>query len=122
MATVFADTGKAILTNRIKGSGTEPKFIGWGTGVGTAAEADTTLFSESAETRATGTSTREETNVPNDTYQVVGTLVATAARAITNAGLFDAVSSGNLFLKGNFATINLETNDSIQFTIKAVFA
>lgn len=121
MATVFPDTGKAILTNRIKGSGSEPNFVAWGTGAGTANEADTTLFTEAAETRVAGTSTREETTAPDDTYQVIGTIISGSAQSITNAGLFDAISSGNLFVKGNFASIALEQNDSIQFTIKVVF-
>lgn len=122
MATVYANAGKGVTTNRIKGAGTEPNFVAWGTGAGTAAIADTTLFTESAETRTTGTSTQQTTTTTNDTYQVVGTITASAARAITNAGLFDAVTTGNLFVKGDFATINLAINDSIQFTIKISFA
>jgi hypothetical protein len=122
MATVFANAGKAIVTNRLKGAGTEPLYVGWGTGAGTAAIADTTLFTESAETRATGASTQQTTTVTSDTYQVVGTITATAARAITNAGLLDAATVGNLFVKGDFATVNLATGDSIQFTIKISFA
>lgn len=122
MATVFNDSGKAITANRLLGSGTEPHFVGWGTGAGTAAAADTTLFTESSETRATGTSSRVTTTVTNDTYQVVGTITATGTRAITNAGLFDAVTSGNIFMKGDFATINLSTGDSIQFTCQLKYS
>lgn len=121
MATVLTNAGKDILTNRIKGAGTEPVFVAWGTGAGTAAITDTTLFTESAEARTSGTSTRQTTTTTNDTYQVIGTITATATRAITNAGLLDASSAGNLFVKGDFATINLVTNDSIQFTIKLQF-
>lgn len=122
MATLVVNTGKAIVTNRIKGSGTEPVFVAWGTGAGTAAATDTTLFTESAEARVSGTSTQVTTTTTNDSYQVVGTITASATRAITNAGLFDASTSGNLFLKGDFSTVNLSTGDSIQFTFKAVFA
>lgn len=96
--------------------------MAWGTGAGTAAITDTTLFTESAEARTLGTSTQQTTTVTNDTYQVIGTITATATRAITNAGLLDASTSGNLFVKGDFSTINLSTNDSIQFTIKISFA
>ncbi len=46
MATVVTNAGRDIVTNRIKGLGTEPLNIGWGTGAGTAAVADTTLFTE----------------------------------------------------------------------------
>jgi hypothetical protein len=123
MATLLVNGGKAIVTNRILGSGTEPKFIAWGTGAGTTAAADTTLFTETG-TRATGTSTQQTTSTTNDTYQVVGTLTAGGTLAITNAGTFDVVtsSSGNLFVKGDFSTINLASGDSIQFTFKTQFS
>jgi hypothetical protein len=130
MATVVVNAGRDIITNRVKGSGTEPLNIGWGTGAGTAAVTDTTLFTEklvdlttSAGTDHTvGTSTRQTTTVTNDTYQVIGTRTATGAGTVTNAGLFDAASGGNLFLKGDFTGIGLAASDSIQFTIKAIFA
>jgi hypothetical protein len=121
MATVLVNTGKAIVTNRIKGAGTEPVYLGWGTGAGTAAVTDTTLFTETG-SRATGTSTQQTTSTTNDTYQVVGTLTAAGSLAITNAGLFDASTSGNLFVKGDFSTINLSTGDSIQLTFKTQFS
>jgi len=120
MATVLTNAGKAITTNRLKGSGTEPVYVAMGTGAGTAAITDTTLFTE-VETRTSGTSTQQTTTTTNDTYQVVGTVTATAARAVTNAGLFDASSAGNLFMKGDFATINLSIGDSIQFTCKVQY-
>lgn len=123
MATVLTNAGKAIITDRIKGvGGAEPKYVAWGTGAGTAAATDTTLFTESAESRTNGTSTQQTTTTTNDAYQVVGTITATATRAITNAGLFDAASTGNLFVKGDFSTINLASGDSIQFTIKVTFS
>jgi hypothetical protein len=130
MATVVTNAGRDIVTNRLKGSGTEPLNIGWGTAAGTAAVGDTTLFTEklvdlstSAGTDHTaGASTRQTTTVTNDTYQVIGTRTATGAGTVTNAGLFDAASGGNLFLKGDFTGIGLSSGDAIQFTIKAVFA
>jgi len=129
VATKVVDGGLDIVTNRVKGSGTEPVNVGWGTGAGTTAVADTTLFTEklvdlstSAGTDHTaGTSTRQTTTTTNDTYQVVATRTATGAGTVTNAGLFDAASGGNLFLKGDFTGIGLSSGDSIQFTIKAVF-
>ena len=60
--------------------------------------------------------------VTNDTYQVVATRAATGTVAVTNMGLFDAASGGNLFLKGDFSVINLVSGDSIQATFKAIFA
>lgn len=120
LATVLTNAGKAIVTNRMIGSGTDPIFVAMGTGAGTAAITDTTLFTE-VETRGTGTSSRVTTTVTNDTHQVVGTVTATAGRAILNAGNFDASTVGNLFVKGDFSVINLNNGDAIQFTIKCAF-
>lgn len=122
MANVLTNAGRAILTNRIKGAGTEPNYVAWGTAAGTAAVGDTTLFTEASETRVAGTSTREQTSVANDTYRVVGTITcAGAGKTITNAGLFDAVSTGNLFVKSDFTGIALNVGDSIQFTFNVQF-
>lgn len=123
MATVFTNAGKALTTNRLKGSGTEPNYVAWGTGAGTAAAADTTLFTEASEARVAGTSTQQTTAVTNDTYQVVGTLTcAGAGKTITNAGLFDASSAGNMAMKGDFTGIALNVGDAIQFTMKIAFS
>jgi hypothetical protein len=129
MATFVVNGGKGIVTNRIKGAGTEPVNVGWGTGAGTTAAADTTLFTEalvslSAGTsdHTAGTSTQQTTTTTNDTYQVVATRTATGAGTVTNAGLWDAASGGTLFLKGDFTGIGLASGDSIQFTFKAIFA
>ena len=134
MATVVVNAGRDIITNRIKGSGTEPLNIGWGTGTQTTAlVTDTGLgpttveklvdLSTSAGTDHTlGTSTRVTTTITNDTYQVVGTRTATGAGSVTVAGLFDAASGGNLFVKGDFAAINLVSGDSIAFTFKVVYS
>jgi hypothetical protein len=129
MATVVTNAGRGIVTNRIHGAGTEPLNIGWGTGAGTAAVADTTLFTEALVSgsaggtdHTAGTATQQTTTVTNDTYQVIGTRTATGAATITNAGLFDAASGGVLFLKGDFGSITLASGDSIQFTVKAIFA
>lgn len=122
-ATVIVNGGHAIVTNRIIGSGTEPKFVAWGTGAGTAAASDTTLFTESTEeARTSGTSSRVTTTNANDTYQVVGTItVATSNKTITNVGLFDASTSGTLYFKSDFTGLALNIGDSITFTIKVKF-
>ncbi len=139
MADVFSDTGKAITTNRLKGSGTEPLYAGWGTGAGTAGASDTTLFTESRSAatsggnvvRVTGTSSRTTTNVTNDTYTVAATITADSDKTITNTGLFDSdgaqvspgpPSGGNIFVKSNFTGIALSTGESIAFTYNLTYA
>lgn len=117
MATLLVNAGRDIMTNRIIGSGTEPKYVAWGTGAGTTGQTDTTLFTEASEVRVTGSSSRTTTTTTNDTYQVTGTLTANGTKTITNAGLFDASSSGNMFIKGDFTGIVLALNDQIAFTV-----
>ena len=122
MATLLVNTGKAIVTNYLAGgAATQPKYIGWGTGAGTTSATDTTLFSETG-SRTTGTATQQTTSTTDDTYQVIGTLTAGSSLTITNAGLFDASTSGNLFVKGDFSGIPLNSGDSIQFTFKVQFS
>lgn len=129
LATLLVKNGEAITTNRIHGAGTEPLNIGWGTGAGTTTTSDTTLFTEvdpsgsASGSRLAGTGSQQTTTNTNDTYQVTGTKTATAALAITNAGLWDNVTigSGNLYMKGDFATINLANGDSIAFTCKVQY-
>lgn len=122
MATLLVNTGKAIVTNYLAGgAATQPKYVGWGTGAGTTAATDTTLFTETG-SRVAGTSSQQTTSTTNDTYQVIGTLTAGSSLTITNAGLFDASSSGNLFVKGDFTGVALTSGDSIQFTFKTQFS
>jgi len=122
MATLLVNTGKAVVTNYLNGgAATQPKYVAWGTGAGTTAATDTTLFTETG-TRVSGTTTQQTTSTTNDTFQVVGTLTAGGSLTITNAGTFDASSSGNLFVKGDFTGVPLNTGDSIQFTVKVQFS
>lgn len=130
-ATVVVNGGQAIVTNLVSGiGGTVPKYIGWGTGAGTAAITDSSLFTEklvdlstSAGTdHTTGTPTRTTTTVTNDTLTVTGTRTATGAGTVTNAGLFDAASGGNLYVKGDFTGIGLASADSIAATFAVKFS
>ena len=132
MANILTNLARAMITAALKASGyTEPVYVGWGTGAGTSAAADTTLFTEKAldlsattGTRPTGTTSRVTTSVTNDTWQNQATLTATGAGTVTNAGCWDnsAIGSGNLALKSDFTGIGLAIGDSIQFTFKAQFS
>lgn len=123
MAAVVTTVGKGIYNNKLKATGTEPSYCAWGTGAGMAAVADTTLFIEASEARTAGTSSVVTTTVANDTYQVVGTITcAGAGKTITNAGLFDAATVGNLFLHADFTGVVLAVGEGIQFTFKSTLA
>ena len=122
LAVAFTNAGAALLNNRVIQAGTAPKNIGWGTGTTAAAVADTALQTEAAPTtaggRTVGTESRVTTTVTNDTYQVAGTVTAGGALAITEAGLFDAVTAGNMLLHAVFSPVNVALGDSIAFTFQ----
>ena len=131
MATILSNAGRALLTSLMKLAGVEPKYMGWGTGAGTSAATDTTLFTETAlnlstttGTRQTGTSSQVTTSVTNDTYQLVATFTASAAGTVTNIGCFDnsSIGSGNLLVKGDFTGVALNSGDSLSATIKLQFS
>ena len=79
MANVLTNVGRGMITAALKATGyTEAVYGAWGTGAGTAAVGDTTLFTEKAAdltattgTRPTGTTSRVTTSVTNDTWQFV---------------------------------------------------
>ena len=118
MATIYTSAGEAVVVDLIDGTSathldaTNGK-IGWGTGAGTAAKADTTLFTEASEARVAAAISQPTA----DKNQWVGTLTADAGKTITNAGLFDAATGGHLVIHGDFTGIALATGDKIEFTI-----
>lgn len=117
MAQIYTNVVRAAIITALNGTGlSQYKYLGWGTGAGTAAVGDTTLFTESAEARSVTTNTIITTTVTNDTLQMVGTITATAGRTITNMGVLDASSAGNLFVKADFTGVPLSTGDAIKAT------
>jgi len=118
MATVYTSVGETVVVDLIDGvsavhlDATNGK-IGWGTGAGTAAKGDTTLFTEASEARVAVVASQPTA----DKNQWVATITADGAKTITNAGLFDAASGGNLIVKGDFTGIVLALGDKIEFTI-----
>lgn len=113
MANVYTTVGKQMVVDQIDGTKATPTFkVAWGTGAGTAVVGDTTLFTEASETRVTTTQSQPAA----DKNQFLGTITADGSKTITNAGIFDAASSGNMYLKSDFTGIALVLGDSIQFT------
>lgn len=120
MATVLTNLGEQWAAERMAGTGTysgdNGAYIAWGTGTGTAAKSDTTLFTEATESRVAGTVT--VTGSGNGAkYQVSGTITADGTKSITNAGNWTASTGGALLVKGDFTGIPLSSGDQITFTI-----
>ena len=116
MATVLTDVGRAQMISKCN-TGLATPYVGWGTGAGTAAVGNTTLFTEVTAERAASTQSITTNNVANDRLRNICTLTSVSGATITNAGLFDASSSGNLWVKGDFTGVLLAAGDKIQFTI-----
>ena len=126
MANVLTNLGRELIARAINQAGSgigsaAPIHSGIGTGAGTAAATDTDLFT-AAQARVAGTPSIQNGASTNNVFRVVATHTADAARAVTNAGLFDGAGTGvpptgaNLFVKADFATINLALNDSLTLT------
>lgn len=113
MATVYTTVGKQFIVDLIDATVAVASHYGaWGTGAGTAAVGDTTLFTEATEARVAVTKSQPAA----DKNQWQWTMTADGAKTITNAGVFSASSGGTLIIKGDFTGIALALNDQIQFT------
>lgn len=120
MADVVTNVGRAQAAGYLSNTVTQVTtyFGNVGTGAGTAAVGDTTLFTETGSARISITPTRVTTAFTNDTAQYVFTYTATGSISVTNAGYFTASTGGVLMQKSDHATIPLLSGDSIQYTFK----
>lgn len=120
MADVITNGGRAQAAGYLSNTVTQlaTYFGNVGTGAGTAAVTDTTLFTETGSARISITPTRITTAVTNDTAQYVFTYTATGSITVTNAGYFTASTAGTLMQKSDHAPIPLLSGDSIQYTFR----
>ena len=115
MATIYTDAGEELVVDILDGTTAPPTwYIGWGTGAGTAAKADTALFVEASETRIAATMSQPSINIS----RFLAELTADAGKTITNAGVLSLVASGILLIHGDFTGVVLALNDKIEFTIE----
>jgi hypothetical protein len=125
MAVVYTDAGESYTTGRHVG---DPAAAAAWTGIGTGSAAggsftkSTTSLPTEVESRAAATITQQTTGSTNDTVRYVGTQTATAGRAVTCAGVFDASTSGNLTIASDGLSVTLASGDSIQNTFNLQFA
>lgn len=107
MASDFASGG---VTPTISGF----KFHASGVGTTAAAVGDTTIQTDPtpAPARVSGTASNPAANQ----YRSVATIAYTGTNAITEWGLFSALTAGTLWDRRVFAAINVVSGDSIQIT------
>lgn len=120
---LITSAGKTGLASRIGGAGAEAAFtyLAVGTGTTAAAVGDTTLeteISDSGLSRVNATASRVTTSVTNDTAQLVTTFSVSGTKAVTEAGILNASSSGVLLCRQVFTAVNVVSGDSLQLTYK----
>ena len=114
--------GRSLIWAFVKaaGSPTEPKNIGWGDPASTltaSANADVALFKPQTEARVAGTSSLTTTSYLADTYQVTGTITATNAKTITEAGLFDTTTAASTSIIATTSQSAAATTITLSATI-----
>jgi hypothetical protein len=112
MTTVLTQAGEEAIIDKLDVA-TKFEYIDWGTDANGASKDDTAITTPAGESRVLGTVTQPAA----DKYQVVGTMTkASSGATITNAGLFNASSTGVMLMKGDFTGIVLNVGDKIEFT------
>lgn len=112
----ITDAGLAVCAKRLGGV-TEDAITHMAIGIGTPSA--TALGSEIATgggERAGVTPTSQTTTVTGDTIRSTNTYAFTDAFAITEEGLFNASSDGDMVASRNFSAINVTSGDSLQVT------
>ena len=113
--------GKAWLTNRMIGVADGViAYMGFGTGAVAPAAGDTdlgTVLSARIATTVSGGSRVNETTT-NDAVEWIATAPATApyTGAITEAGLFVALTVGTMLSRTTFSAVNKTATDTLQIT------
>jgi hypothetical protein len=90
------------------------KYHDSGVGVTAANIADTDIETTDGETRATGTQTENAANI----YESVGTINYSTTKAITEHGLFNNLTGATLMDRHDFAAMNVDNGDAIEFTYR----
>jgi hypothetical protein len=121
---LVVNTGLAYIASRMKdATATVMSHIGVGTSSTAAAAADTALGSALGARSALDSTTIVTTSATNDSVQYVATFAAGASTgAITEAGIFNALTSGTMLCRTVFAVINKGALDTLVITWKVTVA
>lgn len=107
----LVEDGEELIVDLLESS--TYKYVDSGTGTTAPTKADTGLQTPCGEARDAGT---QSEGTSASIYKVVATHTYAGTFAITEAGVFDSVSAGILFIRGTFSAINVGSGDKIEFT------
>lgn len=119
---LIVNTGLAQSAGLLNGVVTDYfDYLAIGLGTASPVATDTALGSEITNGgggRAASTNTLVTTTVSNDTAQFVHQWDFTGSYAVTESGIFDSSTSGNMLARQTFSAINVNNGDSLQITWK----
>jgi hypothetical protein len=120
---LIVTTGKAGISGLIIQTGTTAPFSYLAIGEGTAGAASSdvaleTEISTGGGERALAALTQVTTDVTNDTSQLVKTFAFNQAFTVTEAGVFNAASSGTMLCRQTFVGITIAPTDTLEVTYK----
>jgi hypothetical protein len=120
---VVVNTGLAFIASRMQDSTQAVmSHMGIGSGTATAAAADAALGSQ-LDRRPLDSTTIVTTTATNDSIQYVATFAAgNGTGAVTEAGIFNAASSGTMLCRTKFDVINKGALDTLVITWKVTVA
>ena len=107
----------ALIGSDTSGDATAFDYIAIGTGTTAPTASDTTL--ESEQQRAAATGTRTNTDVTNDTLQLVKDAFSFSGNhAITEVGVFNNSTGGTMLSRSTFSAVNVTSSDTLKVTVK----
>jgi|TARA_R110000764_G_scaffold68925_2_gene142838 hypothetical protein len=109
---IVVTTGKGYVASRMKdATATAMSHMGIGTGSTAAAAGDTALGSQSVRSALTSTTVNT-----NEVTYVATFSAGSGTGAITEAGIFNASSSGTMLCRTVFSVVNKGASDSMTIT------
>ena len=121
---LVVSAGLAYIASRMRdATATVMTHMGVGTGTTAAAAAQTALVTALGSRVALDSTTLVTTTVTNDAVQYVATFGAgVATGAITEAGIFNALTGGTMLCRTVFSVINKDALDTLVITWKVTIA
>src|SRR5262245_59554289 len=112
---LVTDAGLTSVMTAWSAYASRPQYLQFGTGSG---QTDTsTDLATPVQSRILGTTTQTTVNVSGDTFRITGQITASADTTVSELGVFDAVTGGNMDVYGDFTGIPLENGDAIVFQV-----
>ena len=120
MADIWTTAAEEFLVDILDGTTAVPTnwYMAWGTGAGTAAKGDTTLFTEASESRVITTDTQPTASQNRH----VATITADGTKTITNGGVLSASTAGTLWVHFDHAGVGVDASDAIEYTVTVTWA